>query len=190
MESQNIEIIKKNIIDIKQDGSFRLNQEYFDYSTGMKMINQKFEKLFGIKSRSPESKITEFHMDIAHSIQYVLEEVILKIIKSLKKEYKIENLCLAGGVALNCVVNGLIQKKKIFKKIWIQPASGDAGGSLVSALAVWYMHLNNKRNLRKDDEMSGAYLGPNFSSDHIKKSLNNLGAKYTVYDRDNVKICS
>ena len=107
------DIIKKNLIDIKQDGSFRLNQDYFDYSTGLKMVNQKFEKLFGIERRSPESEITEFHMDIAHSIQYVLEEVVLKIIQSLKKDYKIENLCLAGGVALNCVINGLIQKKNL-----------------------------------------------------------------------------
>ncbi len=180
------EIIKKNLIDVKLDGSFRLNQDYFDYSTGLRMINQKFEKLFRTQRRSPESKITEFHMDIAHSIQHVLEEIILKIMKSLKKEYKIENLCLAGGVALNCVVNGLIQKKKIFKNIWIQPASGDAGGSIGSALAVWYMHLKNKRNLEKHDEMSGAYLGPDFTSDYIKKSLNNLGAKYTVYDRNSM----
>ena len=138
------DLIEKKLIDIKEDGSFRLDQSYFDYSTGFKMTNEKFSKLFKKEVRKPESKIQKFHMDIAASIQKVTEKIILKILKSLKQEFNLDNLCLAGGVALNCVANGLIQREKIFKNIWIQPAAGDAGGSIGSALAVWYMHLKKK----------------------------------------------
>ena len=140
------DIIKKELININNDGSFWLNQKYFDYMTGLKMINSKFENLFGRKTRNPlKDKIEQFHMDIASSIQKVTEEILIKILKNLKVEYKIENLCLAGGVALNCVANGKILKEKIFKNIWIQPAAGDAGGSLGAALAYWNLECVAKQ---------------------------------------------
>tara|TARA_B100000963_G_scaffold315701_1_gene295009 strand:- start:6090 stop:7922 length:1833 start_codon:yes stop_codon:yes gene_type:complete len=173
------DIIEKNLIDIKSDGSFRLNQKYFDYSTGFKMVNHKFNNLFKKPVRRSESQIEKFHMDIAASIQNVTEKVILKLLKSLKDQYKINNLCLAGGVALNCVINGVIQKKKIFDKIWIQPAAGDAGGSLGAALAFWYMHLKKKRIVKSNDNMQGSLLGPKFQEKEIKIKLDKLGAVYT-----------
>ena len=142
-EPKYVKLIKDNLIDIKQDGSFRLDQSFFDYSIGFQMTNKKFNKLFGNPARNPESRINKFYMDIASSIQNVTEEVLLTILKSLKNEYKIENLCMAGGVALNCVANGLI-KKKLFKNFWIQPAAGDAGGALGATLAFWFMYLKKK----------------------------------------------
>jgi len=171
--------ILENLIDIKNDGSFRLNQEYFSYATGLKMITKKFENLFGRKARDPSvDKIDQFHMDIAASIQNITEDIILKICKDIKKEYQIENLCLSGGVALNCVANGKILEEKIFNKIWIQPAAGDAGGSLGAALQYWYHELGNKRPTKKDnlDEMKGSYLGPEYSKNEIKKELELIGA--------------
>ena len=173
------DIIEKNLIDIKSDGSFRLNQKYFDYSTGFKMVNHKFNNLFKKPVRKPESQIEKFHMDIAASIQKVTEKVVLKLLKSLKNQYRINNLCLAGGVALNCVINGLIQKEKIFDKIWIQPASGDAGGSLGAALAFWYIHLKKTRVVKRNDNMQGSLLGPKFQEKEIKIKLDKLGAVYT-----------
>ncbi len=172
------DLIKEKIVHIKEDGSFRLNQDYFDYSTGFKMVNDKFCHLFKQKPRSPETKITKFHMDIASSIQKVTEEIMIKILNSLQKEYKTKNLCLAGGVALNCVANGIIKQKKIFKNIWIQPAAGDAGGSLGAALALWYMHLNKKRVVKKEDNMTGSFLGPRYETEKIVKILNDLKAYY------------
>ena len=136
--------IKQYLIDVKDDGSFRLNQKYFNFATGFTMTNENFNNLFGQTRRKPETKISKFHMNIASSIQKVTEEILLKILKNLKAEYEINNLCLAGGVALNCVANGLIAKEKIFKNIWIQPAAGDAGGSIGSALAFWYLHLKKE----------------------------------------------
>ncbi len=173
------DLIKKELIDIKEDGSFKLNQKYFNYTTGLTMTNKKFHDLFGKNPRnSRKEELTEFHMDIASSIQEVTEEVILKICKSLKAEYKIPNLCLAGGVALNCVANGKIYKEKIFENIWIQPAAGDAGGSIGAALAYWHIELSNQRQNLKTDQMNGSYLGPEFSNEEIKKKLNILGAKF------------
>ena len=173
------DLIKKELIDIKEDGSFKLNQKYFNYTTGLTMTNKKFHDLFGKNPRnSKKEELTEFHMDIASSIQEVTEEVILKICKSLKAEYKIPNLCLAGGVALNCVANGKIYKEKIFENIWIQPAAGDAGGSIGAALAYWHIELSNQRQNLKTDQMNGSYLGPEFSNEEIKKKLNKLGAKF------------
>jgi len=172
------DLIKEKIVHIKEDGSFRLNQDYFDYSIGFKMVNDKFCHLFKQKPRSPETKITKFHMDIASSIQKVTEEIMIKILNSLQKEYKTKNLCLAGGVALNCVANGIIKQKKIFKNIWIQPAAGDAGGSLGAALALWYMHLNKKRVVKKEDNMTGSFLGPRYEAEKIVKILNDLKAYY------------
>ena len=171
-------IIKENLLDVKSDGSFRLNQDYFDYATGFKMINNKFNELFGQKPREPEAKINKFHMDVASSIQKVTEEIMLKILKHIKNEFKEDNLCLAGGVALNCVANGLIKKMKIFKNIWIQPASGDAGGSLGAALAFWNLHLKKKRVVNNFDRMNGSFLGPTYSDKFIKNSLDEVGANY------------
>ena len=173
--------ILKELIDLKDDGSFRLNMKYFNYATGLTMTNNKFENLFGQKARNPDKDLlTEFHMDIAASIQAIIEEIVMKLTKSLSKEFKSENLCMAGGVALNCVANGKILKNNVFKNIWIQPAAGDAGGSLGAALAFWYKELGNKRNpnLNKKDEMNGAYLGPSFDNDQIEETLKSLKAKY------------
>ena len=178
--------ILNNLIDVKEDGSFRLDQSYFNYATGLTMTNQKFHDLFGENPRDPNNeKITEFHMDIAASIQKVTEEIMLKLSKSLKEEYKINNLCLAGGVALNCVANGKIIKEKIFENIWIQPAAGDAGGSLGAALAFWHLELKKDRDNSPKDAMHGSYLGPEYSQENIEKELKNLGAKFEVLnDKD------
>ena len=178
-----VDKIKNHLIDIKDDGSFWLNQKYFNYTTGLTMTSNNFHNLFGQKPRdSNNERITQFHMDIASSIQKVTEEIMVKICLSLKDEYKISNLCLAGGVALNCVANGKILKEKIFDNIWIQPAAGDAGGSLGAALAYWYIELNNTRQTNNNDEMNGSYLGPIFSDNDIKKSLEKLGAKFEVLE--------
>ena len=157
-------LIETNLIHIKDDGSFRLNQDFFNYTTGLTMTNKKFHDLFGQMPRdSKRDKITQFHMDIAASIQKVTEDIMIKICKSLRKEYNISNLCLAGGVALNCVANGKILKDKIFENIWIQPAAGDAGGSLGAALAFWHLELKKERQIEKIDSMKGSYLGPDYS---------------------------
>ena len=165
------ELITKNLIDIKGDGSFRLNMKYFNYATGLTMVNNNFCNLFGEKRRDPEKEdLKEFHMDIAASIQSVTEDIVLKIAESIKEEYNINNLCLAGGVALNCVANGRILKKKIFENIWIQPAAGDAGGALGAALGFWHLELNKERVIDGND-MKGSYLGPKYSDEDIVKSL-------------------
>jgi len=171
--------ILEKLIDIKEDGSFRLDQTYFNYATGLTMTNKKFDDLFGQKPRNEKKdKLTQFHMDIAASIQEVTEEVMIKLVHSLKKEYDIANLCLAGGVALNCVANGKILKSKIFDNIWIQPAAGDAGGSLGAALALWHNDQGNKRVAKPNDNMQGSYLGPEFSQSTIEKDLNTLNATF------------
>ena len=176
-----IEKIKK-IIDIKDDGSFRLDQSYFNYATGLTMINNKFIKFFGQKTRDPsKEKLTQFHMDIACSIQKVTEEIMIKLAKSVRKEYGIKNLCLAGGVALNCVANGKILQEKIFDNIWIQPAAGDAGGSLGAALAFWYLECSSKREIELKDSMQGSYLGNEFTQNQIEKELNLLGANFKTF---------
>ena len=171
----------KELIDIKEDGSFRLDQSYFNYATGLTMTNEKFNKLFGQKPRIPEKdKITQFHMDIAASIQQVTEEIILKLALSIRNEYKIKNLCLAGGVALNCVANGKILQREIFDNVWIQPAAGDAGGSLGAALALWHNELNNERIINNQDSMKGSYLGPEFDQIEIERNLKEMGANFLV----------
>ena len=178
-------LIKDNLIDIKEDGSFRLDQDFFNYSTGLTMTNEKFNSLFGEKPRnSKNEKITQFHMDVASSIQNVTEEVMLKMATSLRKEYDLKNLCLAGGVALNCVANGKILEKKIFDKIWIQPAAGDAGGSLGAALALWYNEMKKERKIFNTDQMQGSYLGPEYSQDEIEIKLKEAGAKFDVMKED------
>ncbi len=170
------EIILKNLLDLKPDGSFRLNMRYFNYATGLTMTNKKFDNLFGFSARNAKKdKLTQFHMDIASSIQAVTEDIILKITKNLADEFNIKNLCLAGGVALNCVANGKILKEKIFDNIWIQPAAGDAGGALGAALAYWHQELDKPR-LSFKDNMKGSYLGPKYDNNFIEKKLNNLNA--------------
>jgi len=169
----------KQLVDLKEDGTFRLDQKYFNYATGLTMTNEKFNNLFGQKPRNPQTeKITQFHMDIAASIQKVTEEVMINLAKSIRKEYGIKNLCLAGGVALNCVANGKILKEKIFDNIWIQPAAGDAGGSLGAALALWHIDQGNKRLVNPNDDMKGSYLGPEFKQDEIENELKTLGASF------------
>ena len=177
-------IIKKNLIDIKEDGSFKLNQKYFNYTTGLTMTNKKFNKLFKMNVRKVNDNLLQKHMDIAASIQLVLEDIIFLITKNLSKSYGVNNLCLAGGVALNCVANGKILKNKIFKNIWIQPAAGDAGGALGAALIIFYEHFKKKRILNlKKDSMKNSYLGPSYSNDEIKEFLKNNKIKYKFYSK-------
>ena len=177
----------KKLIDIKNDGTFRLNQSYFNYATGLTMTNNKFNNLFGAKPRDPKNeKINQFHMDIACSIQKVTEKIMLQLARSIRKEYNIKNLCLAGGVALNCVANGKILKEKIFENIWIQTAAGDAGGSLGAALALWHIEKGNKRYINPDDDMSGSYLGPSYKQEEIEKELKKLGANFKVLNYEDL----
>ena len=169
----------KQLFDLKEDGTFRLDQKYFNYATGLTMTNKKFNSLFGSKPRNPQNeKITQFHMDIAASIQKVTEEIMIKLAKSIREEYGIRNLCLAGGVALNCVANGKILKEKIFDNIWIQPAAGDAGGSLGAALALWYIDQGNKRSVNLNDDMKGSYLGTEYNQEEIERELKAAGANF------------
>ena len=177
----------KKIIDIKEDGTFRLNQKYFNYATGLTMTNNKFHDLFGQKPRNPKNeKLTQFHMDIAASIQKITEDIMIKLSRSIRNEYGIKNLCLAGGVALNCVANGKVLKEKIFQNIWIQPAAGDAGGSLGAALALWHIEQGNNRKINYSDDMKGSYLGPEFNQNQIEKELKSLGANFDILDYENL----
>ena len=179
------DIIKKKLVKIFDDGSFKLNMDYFDYCTGLKMTNSKFNNLFGQKPRSPDRQLTQKDMNIASSIQNVIEEIIIKIVSNIKSETKFENLCLSGGVALNCVSNAKILNKKIFKNIWIQPASGDAGGSVGAALSIYYSMMNKDRMVERDtDIMQGCLLGPKFNDEEITKQLNNLNANYVKKDEN------
>jgi carbamoyltransferase len=178
-----VDKILDNLIDLKDDGTFFLDQKYFNYSTGLTMTNDNFDKLFGSKPRKPEfEEIAQFHMDIAASIQFVTEKIMLMLTRSLRDEYKINNLCLAGGVALNCVANGKILQENIFNKIWVQPAAGDAGGSLGAALAYWHLDLNNTRTEVGKDMMQGSYLGNEFNDSEIQSILDKVGAKYEKFD--------
>ena len=178
-------LILEKLIDLKEDGTFKLNMEYFEYATGLKMTNNKFSELFGEPVRKPDKNlITQFHMDIAASIQSVTEDIVLKLVRSIIKEHGGNNLCMAGGVALNCVANGKILKEKVIENIWIQPAAGDAGGALGAALALWHKELKMKRIHPIKDDMQGSYLGPNFTDVEIEKELSNLGAKYEKFSED------
>lgn len=172
------DLILDNLLDVKEDGSFRLDMTYFNYATGLTMTNTKFDKLFGGPPRAPESEISQREMDLARSIQVVTEEVVLKIARTVHKELGTEYLCLAGGVALNCVSNGRILREGPFKDIWIQPAAGDAGGALGAALSVWYEYLENSRTASADDDMKGAYLGPRARAADVKAYLDETGAHY------------
>lgn len=173
-------IIKEKIVNIASDGSFQLDMQYFDFAVGLTMTNKRFHCLFGKEARLPESQIEQFHMDIAKSIQVVTEEILLKLTANIKSEFKIDNLCLAGGVALNCVANGKIIEQNSFKNVWIQPAAGDAGGSLGAALGYWFEGLNQPRVPLATDSMQGSFLGSQFSNQEIKLVIkeNNLNAEY------------
>lgn len=167
------DLIKERLIDIKPDGSFRLNMEYFDYCTGLRMISSAFESLFGLPARDPESdELTQKHMDIAASIQEVTNECVLALARSLQRETGLENLCLAGGVALNCVANSEVIRDSGFRNVWIQPAAGDAGGAPGAAWAAWHLHFGQQRNIIKPDAMAGAYLGPEYGDDAIQSAIN------------------
>jgi len=174
------ELIYEHLIDVKEDGSFKMNMEYFNYNVGLKMTNSKFNKIFGGPPRKPESEITQREMDLACSIQTITEEIVLKIAKHIREVTDMKYLCLAGGVALNCVSNGKLLRSGIFEDIYIQPAAGDAGGSIGCALLTWYQYLNNERSITKNiDFMKGAYLGPKYSNDEIKTFLDKQGYVYT-----------
>jgi len=179
-ETKYVDLIKNNLIDIKEDGSFRLDMKYFNYTTGLTMTSKKFHKLFGQEPRKSESQLTQFHMDIAASIQAVTEEIVLKLARTAQKITGSKNLCLSGGVALNCVANGKILRENIFENIFIQPASGDAGGALGVAFVAYYQHLNNPRTTYKlgKDNMNGSYLGIEYLDDEVQKYLDSVGAKY------------
>ena len=169
------DLIRDHLIDIKSDGTFRLQMDYFDYATGLRMTNDRFSDLFGRPARKPESPLTQQEMDIAASVQEVTEEIVLSVARTLQKETDSENLCLAGGVALNCVANGRLQREGPFKNLWIQPAAGDAGGALGCALSAWYEYANQPRVAqRTSDGMYGGYLGPRFSSQEVRTDLDRL----------------
>ena len=183
-------LILDKLIDLKEDGTFRLNMEFFDYATGLKMTNEKFSKLFGKPVRnSRKDLLTQFHMDIASSIQVITEEIVLRLARSIAKDNESKNLCMSGGVALNCVANGKILKEKIFENIWIQPAAGDAGGALGAALALWHKELKQERLTSLKDNMRGSYLGPSFNNDEILDKLTALGADFEkLSEEDLLKI--
>tara|TARA_Y100000816_G_C26048910_1_gene549811 strand:- start:129 stop:1343 length:1215 start_codon:yes stop_codon:yes gene_type:complete len=177
----------KKLIDVKENGTFKLDQKYFNYAIGLTMTNENFHNLFGQKPRNAQNEnITQFHMDIAASIQEVTEEIMIKLARSIRKEYNINNLCLAGGVALNCVANGKILEEKIFDNIWIQPAAGDAGGSLGAALALWHIENGNERIANSNDDMKGSYLGTEFNQEQIEKELISIGAKFETFEYEDL----
>ena len=178
------QLIRDNLIDLKADGSFRLNLDYFNYCTGLTMTNERFDSLFGGPPRDPESLLEQKQMDIAASVQVVLEDAVLRLTRSLARETGMQNLCLAGGVALNCVANGKILRDGVFRNIWIQPAAGDAGGALGAALAAYHLHAAQPRTVSNAlDAMAGAYLGPQFSQDDIESRLKKAKARFTSLDR-------
>jgi carbamoyltransferase len=173
------DLILKHLIDLKDDGTFRLDQDYFDYCTGLTMTNDRFADLFGESARRPEHDLlTPFHMDVAASIQAVTDEVMLRLTRALVREYDIRNLCLAGGVALNCVANGRILRDGAVKNLWIQPAAGDAGGAIGAALAAWHLEFGKPRAVNGHDAMRGAYLGPRYAPDDIERRLAAGGARF------------
>ena len=174
--------IRDNIIDMDDDGNYKLDMSFFKFHRGFRMTSNKFNKLFGTSPRKPESELTQFHMDLAASIQKITEEVVISIAKNLRKETGINKLCLAGGVALNCVANGKLVEKGIFDDIWIQPASGDAGTALGAGLLAWYKQYNKKRIIQKPDSMKGTYLGPFYRNSDIKEYLESIKAKYNFFN--------
>lgn len=183
-EPKYVDLILDNLLDLKADGTFRMDMQYFNYCTGLTMTNKKFDELFGGPPRSAESEITQREMDIAASIQVVTEEVVLRLARTLQKETGEDYLCLAGGVALNCVANGRILREGPFKDIWVQPAAGDAGGALGAAQVTWHEHLQGDREVNGHDSMQGSYLGPNFGAAEIREQVDSYGAKYEEMEND------
>ena len=187
-EPKYADLIFEHIIDVKDDGSYRLDMSYFDYCTGLRMTNRKFEKLFGRPARQAEQKLEQFHMDVAASVQQVTEEIVLRLCASIAKETGIKNICLAGGVALNCVANGKLERSGVFENVWVQPAAGDAGGALGAAQALAHLHHGLARTVHPKDNMQGAYLGCHFDDDEIAQRLKNLGAVFTRFDNEHEAI--
>jgi len=182
-EPRYTKVILDNLVDLKEDGSFRLNLDYFNYCVGLTMTNRKFDQLFGQSPRTPEQLLTDFHMDIAASVQQVTEEIMLRMARAVRKETGERNLCLAGGVALNCVANGKVLRDGCFEGIWIQPAAGDAGGSVGAALCAYHLYKDQPRRLNgKLDGMNGSYLGPQYEQREIEQRLKAAGARFTVVD--------
>ena len=182
-EPKYVDLIKAHLIDIKPDGTFRLDMRYFNYATGLTMTNRRFDALFGGPPRKPEAELTQREMDIAASIQVVTEDIVLKLAQTIHSELAVDHLCLAGGVALNCVANGRLEREGPFKSIWIQPAAGDAGGALGAALATWHEYLENPREANDlNDTMHGAYLGKSFSQNEIEDYLTGVEAPFHRYD--------
>ena len=182
-EPKYAKLIKNKLMTVADDGSFQLDMSYFSFATGLTMTNKKFDALFGGPPRRPESELTQREMDLAASVQKVTEEVVVQLAKNIAQETGERNLCLAGGVALNCVANGILLRTKIFEKIWIQPAAGDAGGALGAALSAWYLHHNNDRTASlQQDAMQGGYLGPDFSNAEIESELKKAGARFKRLD--------
>jgi carbamoyltransferase len=179
-------LIRKELIDVKADGSFWLNQDYFDYCTGLTMTNEAFSRLLGRPARRPDRELlTEFHMDVAASVQAVTDDIVLALTRSLAKEYGLRSLCLAGGVALNCVANGKVMRDGVFPRLWIQPAAGDAGGAIGAAYAAWHLELGNERpGGANHDHMCGAFLGPEYDQSDIERRLADAGAAFETVDDD------
>jgi carbamoyltransferase len=178
-EPKYAKLIKDHLIDIKEDGSFHLDMSYFNYCTGLTMTNERFDALFGGPRRAPESPLTQREMDLAASVQAVTEEVVIKLARGIQQSTGLKNLCLAGGVALNCVANGKLLREKIFENIWIQPAAGDAGGAVGAALGAYYSMLDQPRTVQSQDAMKGSYLGPEYSTSEIESRLRAAGAVFT-----------
>lgn len=187
-EPKYVDRILEHLIDIKEDGSFHLDQSYFGYCSGLTMTNAKFHDLFGGPPRKPESRVTQREMDLAASVQKVTELVMLRICRYAYEQTGLDNLCLAGGVALNCVGNGRILREGPFKRLWIQPAAGDAGGALGAALIVWHHVFDNPRTPKRRDSQQGSYLGPHYKVSEVREYLDSMDAKYTVYE-DEDELC-
>ncbi len=185
-EPRFVELIKDHLIDIKEDGSFHLDMSYFNYCTGLTMTNDKFSDLFGGPARKSEGVLTQREMDLAASVQAVTEEVVIKLARGIRKSTNQKNLCLAGGVALNCVANGKLLRENIFENIWIQPASGDAGGAIGAALGAYYLMLNQSRTVNVCDSMKGSYLGPLYTQEDIERRLKAVGAVFKVVEEDDM----
>ena len=183
-EPKYAQTILEHLVDLKEDGSFRLDLDYFDYCTGLTMTNGRFDALFGGKPRDPSERLQQRHMDLAASVQQVTEEIVLRLTRSLASEGRSENLCLAGGVALNCVANGKILREQTFRNIWVQPAAGDAGGAVGAALAAYYQFAGEPRPAPADDAMAGGYLGPSFSQSEIEQRLRQAGAAFATLADD------
>jgi carbamoyltransferase len=187
-EPKYVDLILHELIDLREDGSFTVNQRYFNYLTGLTMTNGAFDELFGGPPRVPESKLTQREMDLARSVQVVCEEIMMRMARTLHRETGMENLCLAGGVALNCVANGRLLREGPFKRLWIQPAAGDAGGALGVGQLIWHRHCKQPRTVKPDrDAMHGAYLGPEFSAEEVEAYLKSQGAPYERLEHDRLR---